>query len=529
MNPIERPLLSRAASGATKLLVASTIAFSTVAVALPAVSPKVEAATVQISNAEGAINQAKSLKLLPEGATITSTTKRPNYWEIYYKTDKKDKEGRDRHFGEIWLNPADGSVLKFYERLDLYEYSGTGVQPPFDESKQKVSFGQASEIAKKFIGDQVWKLDTEWKQNLYPVSDYVTRTDEKSVHWVRFDRSHNGIRYVGNHFKVLVDRVTGEVRSYEAFWSKTEFVSATNLMTASAAAKKIVSSVKPFLQWSDQGNAGDPAKKLVYALHPYYHMDAASGVFPKRENVETPPFTDKVKPQWNAELAQKKLLALYDLELSYMPDEKHVLRPHYTLRIKPGVPLFYTGQHPYLDANTGKWIDFENKPVTKPLPPAGDWLIDTIAPVGNVGYKAAVVWNNEPLKLANEPIIQNGFTLVPFRELLEKLGAQIKWDAAKRKVTASKNGTTIELTIDSKTVKINGKTQSLDAPARISNGRTYIPARLVLQTFGAKVGWNADSRLVIVTTDDKLPALTAGDIKQLRYKSHLNAWEAKLK
>ncbi|QNK59012.1 copper amine oxidase N-terminal domain-containing protein [Paenibacillus sp. PAMC21692] len=200
-------------------------------------------------------------------------------------------------------------------------------------------------------------------------------------------------------------------------------------------------------------------------------------------------------------------------------------KPYYKLRIKPDVPVFsapYNAIHPSIDANTGEWSDFLNAPVTEPFPPVGDWLIDNAVPADAVGYKAAVVWDRELLKLANEPIIQNGYTLVPFRELLTKLGASISWDPAKRIVKASKNGITVELTIDSATAVINGKAQKFDAPARITGGRTFIPARLVLETFGAKVGWNADSRLVLVTTDNSLPQLTAKEMEQLRFKAHLN-------
>ena len=109
---------------------------------------------------------------------------------------------------------------------------------------------------------------------------------------------------------------------------------------------------------------------------------------------------------------------------------------------------------------------------------------------------------------------------------MNKLSAKIGWDPEKRKVTASKDGTSIEFIIGSSTAYINGKARQLGTPAIIQKGHTYIPARIVLEAFGAKVDWDNDSRLVLVNTDKAIPKLTPLQLKQIRFQAHIN-WAEK--
>ena len=57
------------------------------------------------------------------------------------------------------------------------------------------------------------------------------------------------------------------------------------------------------------------------------------------------------------------------------------------------------------------------------------------------------------------PEITNDRTMVPLRKIFEALDAKVDWDGATRTVTATKNGRSVKLTIDSKTAYIveNGK------------------------------------------------------------------------
>ncbi|MFD0692826.1 stalk domain-containing protein [Paenibacillus sp. GCM10027628] len=103
-------------------------------------------------------------------------------------------------------------------------------------------------------------------------------------------------------------------------------------------------------------------------------------------------------------------------------------------------------------------------------------------------------------KFEQAPVIMNGSTMVPLRAIFEKLGATVEYEAATRTVTARKGSTTLQLTLDWKTVILNGKAVQLDEPAQLVNGFTVAPARFVGETFGGHVTWDCTSRTVAIMT-----------------------------
>lgn len=86
-----------------------------------------------------------------------------------------------------------------------------------------------------------------------------------------------------------------------------------------------------------------------------------------------------------------------------------------------------------------------------------------------------------------QAVIRNDRTLVPFRAMLEKLGAEVKWDQASRTVTAKMNDKEIVLVIDNNIAKIDGKEIKMDVAPQIIGDRTMIPLRFVSENFGYKI------------------------------------------
>ena len=91
-----------------------------------------------------------------------------------------------------------------------------------------------------------------------------------------------------------------------------------------------------------------------------------------------------------------------------------------------------------------------------------------------------------------EPVIKNSRTLIPFRGVLENLGAEVNWDQEKKMVTTSLGDKKIEMTIGQETIKVDGKDVKLDVAPMIINNRTMIPLRGVLENLGYKVGFEKD-------------------------------------
>ncbi|MDN9012074.1 N-acetylmuramoyl-L-alanine amidase family protein [Brevibacillus laterosporus] len=96
------------------------------------------------------------------------------------------------------------------------------------------------------------------------------------------------------------------------------------------------------------------------------------------------------------------------------------------------------------------------------------------------------------------PLISNGRTLVPVRVIAEGLGAKIDWNQQERKAKITKDNREVILQLNSKKAYINGKAQTLEAAPELMNNRMLLPLRFVGEALGATVGWENDSRTVIV-------------------------------
>lgn len=114
--------------------------------------------------------------------------------------------------------------------------------------------------------------------------------------------------------------------------------------------------------------------------------------------------------------------------------------------------------------------------------------------------------NDELLTFDVSPALVDGRALVPFRTILEALGARVDWDHESRTVTAVRGSDTVSLTVGQKTAYKNGQAVELDVPPTISDGRTLVPVRFVSQALGAEVEWVAATRTVYIR-DLKAPGL----------------------
>jgi hypothetical protein len=123
-----------------------------------------------------------------------------------------------------------------------------------------------------------------------------------------------------------------------------------------------------------------------------------------------------------------------------------------------------------------------------------------------VGKTAGTVGGDQ-VTLDAAPFIDkaSGRTLVPMRFIGEAFGATVTWDAPTRRVFVETQGTTnhipllIVMTIGSKKATANGKAVTLDVASAIVAGRTFVPLRVISETLGAAVSWNAAARMVNIS------------------------------
>ncbi|WP_138495263.1 copper amine oxidase N-terminal domain-containing protein [Paenibacillus pinistramenti] len=98
------------------------------------------------------------------------------------------------------------------------------------------------------------------------------------------------------------------------------------------------------------------------------------------------------------------------------------------------------------------------------------------------------------------PFSSGGTTFVPFRAIFQKLGMQVGWDAKTHKVTGKKAGLTIELTLGSKTARVNGAAQTMAAAPVSRNNSVFVPLRFISQAAGAEVNWEPGSGIIEIAT-----------------------------
>ena len=98
----------------------------------------------------------------------------------------------------------------------------------------------------------------------------------------------------------------------------------------------------------------------------------------------------------------------------------------------------------------------------------------------------------------SKPIIKNGRTLLPIRVLIESLGGTVEWNAKEQKVTITLNGHSIILWIVKTTALVDGSKTTLDVASQIINGRTYLPLRFIAENLNALVQWDQSTKTVTI-------------------------------
>lgn len=87
---------------------------------------------------------------------------------------------------------------------------------------------------------------------------------------------------------------------------------------------------------------------------------------------------------------------------------------------------------------------------------------------------------------------------VPLRVTMESLGAKVDWDQDTRTVLIEEEDIQVKVPIGKPYLIKNGQRIPHDTAAVIREDRTYIPIRAVLEAFGADVGWIGETQTVTI-------------------------------
>lgn len=99
--------------------------------------------------------------------------------------------------------------------------------------------------------------------------------------------------------------------------------------------------------------------------------------------------------------------------------------------------------------------------------------------------------NGEEVRLQRPPIIENSRMLFPIREIAVKLGAEVHWNEQSREATIIGNGSTMIFKEGDNGVLINGEKEDLGVSIKIDEERMFAPVRYIVEKLGANMKWDA--------------------------------------
>ena len=126
--------------------------------------------------------------------------------------------------------------------------------------------------------------------------------------------------------------------------------------------------------------------------------------------------------------------------------------------------------------------------------------------------------NGEPVTFSDAaPVLKDGRSFLPMAATFEALGfpaEDMTWDSDTQTAAASKDGTTISLTIGKNAIQVTqagaeaGVSIETDAAPYIdaATNRTYIPVGLVADALGYRVAWDGETSTVIIDDVDAILA-----------------------
>ena len=90
-------------------------------------------------------------------------------------------------------------------------------------------------------------------------------------------------------------------------------------------------------------------------------------------------------------------------------------------------------------------------------------------------------------------------TFVPVRFIAETFGSTVKWLPETRSMTITLGSTIVILQIGNATAVIKGNIITLDAAPYIKKSRSMVPLRVISESFGSDVVWDAASHVITIT------------------------------
>lgn len=116
------------------------------------------------------------------------------------------------------------------------------------------------------------------------------------------------------------------------------------------------------------------------------------------------------------------------------------------------------------------------------------------------GDDISIYIDDNLIELSDSPILENGTTLIPMREIFEKLECVVEWDEKTQSISIERNANHIKMEIGNYQLKSDDKIIDLTVCPQIINNKTYIPLRAVSEALGVYVNWYAEIHTISILT-----------------------------
>jgi len=102
----------------------------------------------------------------------------------------------------------------------------------------------------------------------------------------------------------------------------------------------------------------------------------------------------------------------------------------------------------------------------------------------------------EEIELSVEPFIENNIVLFPLRDIVKYLKGNLEWDSQLQtaKVNLINKTLEIKVTDNYSEIKMDNNILETSANTKIINGHIMIPIRIIMEQFGFKVEWKAETK-----------------------------------
>lgn len=114
-----------------------------------------------------------------------------------------------------------------------------------------------------------------------------------------------------------------------------------------------------------------------------------------------------------------------------------------------------------------------------------------------IGQKSLTA-NGQSKTMEVAPVMKGASTYIPIKYVLDTFGGRAVWDAANQRITVTRGGKVMDLTVGDTDFILNGKRKGANVAPYISNGRTLVPLRLVSEQLGLNVKWEQKTKTVTI-------------------------------